>query len=79
MTPEQLKNKIFQLLDDLLVLRQSRSYWAEQAYYGMPTYKLKSIEKDIEDIKQQGREAIFDLMISGISHREFLKFVESYE
>lgn len=79
MTPEQLKNNIFQLLDDLQILRESRVYWGMRAEYGIPCKKLNSIEMDIEDVKQQGREAIFDLMISGISHREFLKFIEQHE
>lgn len=37
---------------------------------------VNALTDDITALKHRGREAVFDLQISGISHREFMRFIE---
>ncbi|MDP1527713.1 MAG: hypothetical protein Q8M20_18065 [Rhodocyclaceae bacterium] len=35
-----------------------------------------AMQNNLSDLKRAGREAVFSLLVSGISHREFMKFTK---
>lgn len=78
-TPEQLKTKI----RFLHVLVQARtSQLAVRLYYAglkKRTPVIAALQVELNGLKRDGREAVFDLLISGISHRQFMKFIRELE
>lgn len=37
---------------------------------------IQAQRDNVSALKQQGREAVFDLLVSGISHRQFMNFIK---
>ncbi|WP_031438194.1 hypothetical protein [Methylobacter tundripaludum] len=71
---EQLKTRINALYALVLFSQSQRGYYVA-AGLANPLV-LDAFDAELNALKRDGREAVFDLLISGISHRQFMKFIK---
>lgn len=71
---QRLKDRI-EALRDLVLLRKSQL--TERRYPANSSAEtIAVLYEELEALKKQGREAVFDLLVSGISHRRFMIFIK---
>jgi hypothetical protein len=75
-TKQQLKAHIKRLINQVHLLSSqldARRLYPDPNPARAPI--VPALQAELEDLKREGREATFDLLIS-ISHREFMKFLK---
>jgi len=85
MNPQQLQQHILQLArqaDHMAAHLDVLNYAGVSV--GMCTCKhcadarKATLQADLEALIRKGREALFDLYVSGISHRAYVRFIEAH-
>jgi hypothetical protein len=75
MNPQQLKARIKVLRGHAAALEQRIAVMGSYPC-DCRSQIIKGLRYQLNLLKQRYREAAFDLLVSGISHRQFMKFIE---
>jgi len=85
MKPKELKQHILQLADQA---HHIRAHLDTQRYVGFSMghcschvcveERRAALAADLDALISQGRAALFDLYVSGISHNDYIRFVEEH-